>query len=99
MSREGQNYCFYVPLPEEIEQLTDLLESAGTERNSDEQILKIIEEEAAVCFDGQKTPEQTAELIESRVANYLAEQAYSFLDRRKMASSAMTIWLVKSPQR
>lgn len=74
MSREGQNYCFYVPLPEEIEQLTDLLESAGTERNSDEQILKIIEEEAAVCFDGQKTPEQTAELIESRVANYLAEQ-------------------------
>ena len=73
MSREGQNYCFYVPLPEEIEQLTDLLESAGTERNSDEQILKIIEEEAQAYFYGDRGASETAHAIQNRAWIVMAE--------------------------
>ncbi|MGN0143055.1 MAG: extracellular solute-binding protein [Roseburia sp.] len=65
---------WYVPLPGEVEQITALIDSASTANGKDEQILAIIEEEAAAYFSGQKSEEEVARLIQNRVSVYMEEQ-------------------------
>ncbi len=66
---------YYVPLPEEIEPIRSLLDTARVDRNSDEQILSVIQEEAEAYFNGNKSAEEVAEVIQSRVSVYLKEQS------------------------
>ena len=51
-----------------------LLDTARVIGDNDEQILSIIQEESAAFFDGQKSAEETVEVIQNRVFIYLQEQ-------------------------
>ncbi len=67
------NILHYVPLPEEAEQIEKLIDSAVVAKGMDTQMFSIIEEEAADYFNGQKSAEETAERINSRISIYLKE--------------------------
>ncbi len=64
----------YVPLPEEIEQLKDLIFRAGHVPGYQEPVMTIIREEAAAYFAGDKDVRETARIINSRVQVYLDEK-------------------------
>lgn len=66
---------YYIPLPEEVEPIRELIDTARTDRNNGVQILSMIQEEAAAYFNGNKSAEETAEVIQSRVSVYLKEQS------------------------
>ncbi len=51
----------------------DLINSTENISRYDEQINKIINEEASAFFEGQKSSKEVAEIIQNRVSNYLAE--------------------------
>lgn len=58
---------------EDNERMMNFLKSITTTSGYDNKILDIITEESASYFSGQKTAEQAAEIIQNRVANYIAE--------------------------
>lgn len=61
---------------EEIDGLRELIESARPMTTAtDSVIMGIISEESAAFFAGQKTAEQVAEIIQSRVSIYVSEQS------------------------
>lgn len=63
------------PLTEEdCQRIIDLYESCTTVFSSNDDVWKIIQEEAAPFFAGQKTAGETAKLIQNRVSLYVAEQ-------------------------
>ncbi len=64
----------YVPLPEEIEQLKDLIFRAGHVPGYQEPVMTIVREEAAAYFAGDKDVRQTARIIQNRVQVYLNEK-------------------------
>ena len=55
------------------EKIRSLIYSAGSGGCSNSEINKIIGEEAGAFFAGQKSTKETAEIIQNRVSNYLAE--------------------------
>lgn len=57
----------------EIEMLQKLIEGGGVVKDSDETIIRMISEEASAYFNGSKSAEQVAELIQKRVKLYLSE--------------------------
>lgn len=59
--------------PEEIELLRSMIDCAGPEKSMEEVILEIIYEETASLFDGSKSAEEVAEVIQNRVQLYLDE--------------------------
>ena len=59
---------------EEYDAFMRLYESCNSIYSYDEAILNIIKEEIEPFFDGQKTAEETARLIQNRVSLYVAEQ-------------------------
>lgn len=59
---------------EEIDFLEDCLREGTVVQNKNEEILQIIEDEAQAYFNGQKSPEQVANVIEKRLMLYLKEQ-------------------------
>ncbi|MGN0979571.1 MAG: hypothetical protein ACI4PT_04490 [Candidatus Avoscillospira sp.] len=59
---------------EEYDAFMQLYESCNSIYSYDEAILNIIKEEIEPFFDGQKTAEETARLIQNRVSLYVAEQ-------------------------
>lgn len=61
--------------PEEAMAARELAYGAATIRVYDSPALGIIKEEAAAFFAGDKTAEETADIIQSRVEIYLAEQS------------------------
>ncbi|MCH5344102.1 MAG: extracellular solute-binding protein [Acetatifactor sp.] len=58
---------------DDIETLLFLIDNVKFQTNQDETILQIITEEAQAYFDGQKTEEEVAEIIQNRVQLYLSE--------------------------
>ncbi len=72
--QEGTMIPFYVPLPEDINVLRNLLDGAGTADSRDEVIWSIVSEEAAAFFQGQKTVDDVAEVIQNRVSLYVNER-------------------------
>jgi len=60
---------------EDEERFFALLAEVRTIGISDETVLKIIEEESAAMFTGQRTAADTARIIQSRVGIYVAEQS------------------------
>lgn len=58
---------------EDNERMMNFLKSITTTSGYEDKILDIIIEESASYFSGQKTAEQAAEIIQNRVANYIAE--------------------------
>lgn len=58
----------------EYDQFLQLYESCNTVYSYDEAIMALINEEVAAYFDGQKTAEETARLIQDRVGLYVMEQ-------------------------
>lgn len=59
---------------EEIDFLEKCLLEGTVVQNENEEVLQIIGDEAEAYFNGQKAPEQVADLIEKRLKLYLAEQ-------------------------
>ena len=60
-------------LPEEIEEFRNLIDSTISYDSYDEQILNIIMEEAAPFFQGQKSVDEVAGIIQSKVSIYISE--------------------------
>ncbi|HBA47528.1 MAG TPA: hypothetical protein DCZ91_06970 [Lachnospiraceae bacterium] len=59
--------------PEEIELLRSLIDCAGPEKSMEETILNIMYEETASLFDGSKSAEEVAGVIQNRIQLYLDE--------------------------
>lgn len=64
----------YKPTEEEAQIVRELYESADSVFQYDEELIKIITEEAGAFFEGQKSFEEVSGVIQSRVSIYLAEQ-------------------------
>lgn len=64
----------YVPLPEEVEQLQELIFRAGHVPGYQEPVMSIIREEAAGYFAGDKDARETARIIQNRVQVFLNER-------------------------
>ena len=64
----------YVPLPEEVEQLQELISRAGHVPGYQEAVMSIIREEAAGYFAGDKDARETARIIQNRVQVFLNER-------------------------
>ena len=64
---------YYAGTEEEIARLTDIINSCDRADRYDKQIWSIVEEEAAAYFEGQKSLEDVAEIIQSRVKLYVDE--------------------------
>lgn len=58
-----------------VSKLPELLESVGRAYRHDENVYNIVVEEAAAFFAGDKTAQETARLIQSRIQIYVAEQS------------------------
>ncbi|MBQ5319205.1 MAG: extracellular solute-binding protein [Oscillospiraceae bacterium] len=58
---------------EDNQRVLDLIKSTTNVSRYDRDIYKIIEEEAAPFFEGQKTAKEVADIIQNRVSNYIAE--------------------------
>ncbi|NLH02375.1 MAG: hypothetical protein GX488_10945 [Clostridiales bacterium] len=59
---------------EDVDRFETLLSKVKTVAVYDETILGIIESEALPFFAGQKTAEETAKIIQSKVSLYVSEQ-------------------------
>ncbi len=70
----GHNFKVYAASQEDIAQIEDLINSLTGVMNVDQNILKIIQEEAASYFAGQKSAADAASIIQSRVKLYVNEQ-------------------------
>ena len=65
----------YAATPEQVQMVRDLIDSAVAGTNNDETILKIITEEAAAYFEGQKSAQEVAGIIQSRVQTDVSENS------------------------
>lgn len=60
---------------EDNQRVLDLIKSTTNVSRRDKNIYKIIEEEAAAFFEGQKSAKDVADIIQNRVSNYIAENS------------------------
>lgn len=65
----------YAATPEQVQMVRDLIDNATAATNSDQTILSIISEEAAPYFEGQKSAQEVADVIQSRVQTYVSENS------------------------
>ncbi|MDE7223339.1 MAG: extracellular solute-binding protein [Acetatifactor sp.] len=65
----------YAATQEQVQMVRDLIDSAVAASNSDQTILSIISEEAAAYFEGQKSAQEVAGVIQSRVQTYVSENS------------------------
>jgi hypothetical protein len=74
VSMDGWSYDYHTPTSEEVELTLKLLQKARpvSERLSDA-VINIIQEEAAAYFQGQKSVEEVADIIQNRLQNYMNE--------------------------
>lgn len=63
----------YAATPEQVQAVRDLIDSAVAGSNNDETILNIITEETQGYFEGQKSAQDVASVIQSRVQTYISE--------------------------
>ena len=65
----------YAMTQEQVDQILDLINATTAVYGYDESILNIISDEAAAYFAGEKSLDDTANMIQSRVNLYVAEQS------------------------
>lgn len=65
----------YAATPEQVQMVRDLIDSAVAGTNNDETVLSIIQEEAQGYFEGQKSAQEVANVIQSRVQTYVSENS------------------------
>lgn len=65
----------YAATPEQVQAVRDLIDSSVAATNNDETILNIIQEEAQAYFEGQKSAQEVAGIIQSRVQTYVSENS------------------------
>lgn len=73
-SRYGDHAAIYAMTQEEYALFLEVYESCQTLNTYHTDISELVMEEAAACFAGQKTAEETARLVQNRVSLYLQEQ-------------------------
>ncbi|MCD7836754.1 MAG: extracellular solute-binding protein [Lachnospiraceae bacterium] len=66
-------YTYHNSTQEEVDLLLDIISEATASSNADDKILSIITEEAAAYFEGQKSVDDVAGVIQSRVQIYINE--------------------------
>lgn len=65
----------YAATPEQVQAVKDLIDHASAATNNDQTILNIINEEAAAYFEGQKSAQEVAGVIQSRIQTYVSENS------------------------
>lgn len=70
----GENEEVYAIEPEQVEQLRELVASTNKRANYDSDIFSIVSEQAAAFFQGQKSAEEVAKLIQSKANIFVNEQ-------------------------
>lgn len=63
----------YAATEEQVAKVREMITSAVSDKGTDDKILAIINEEAQAYFDGQKSGEDVAALIQNRVQTYISE--------------------------
>lgn len=69
----GVEYDIYAATQEEVDKVTELINSTTTVYSYDTQLFNIVSEEAAYFFAGQKSAEEVAGVIQGRVQVYVDE--------------------------
>ena len=72
---EDGSISIYAMTQEQVDQILDLINATTAVYGYDESILNIISDEAAAYFAGEKSLDDTANMIQSRVNLYVAEQS------------------------
>lgn len=72
---EDGSISIYAMTQEQADQILDLINATTAVYGYDESILNIISDEAAAYFAGEKSLDDTANMIQSRVNLYVAEQS------------------------
>lgn len=75
MGTEGWEYTYHVPDEEDVEQLKELIAVARPAATTDNELIKIIQEEAEPYFQGQKTVEEVTVVIQGRLQIYVSENS------------------------
>ncbi len=71
---DGWSYDYRIPTQEEVDLTMSLMETARPVSYSDgDEVLNIISEEAAAFYQGQKSVDEVASVIQSRVKIYVGE--------------------------
>lgn len=65
----------YAATPEQVQQIRDLMDNSRAAVGSDQTILNMILEEASPYFEGQKSAQEVAGVIQSRVQIYISENS------------------------
>lgn len=63
----------YAVTKEQVDAVRNMIDTAGYERTLDSEVFGIVEEEAAAYFEGQKTAQEVAEIIQSRAQIFVNE--------------------------
>lgn len=71
---EGMEVEIFPPTQEQVDMLVEILNGVGSAVSFDQDIYDIIAEEAQYFFEGQKTAQDVAGIIQSRVKIYVNEQ-------------------------
>ena len=69
------NYDMYAMTQKQADQLQELIDNCTKTINTDDSLMDIIKEEGAAFFNGQKSAEETAKMVQSRASVYVKEQA------------------------
>ena len=72
---EDGSISIYAMTQEQVDQILNLINTTTAVYGYDESILNIISDEAAAYFAGEKSLDDTANMIQSRVNLYVAEQS------------------------
>lgn len=72
---DGWSYTYHVPTQEEVDKVLELMEVAKPVSYANEEIMNIINEEAAAYFSGQKSADEVAGIIQSRIQIFVSENS------------------------
>jgi Ser-tRNA(Ala) deacylase AlaX len=64
----------YAITQEEADSIMELINTTTKSNKADDSILEIVQEQAAAYFDGQKSAEEAAKLVQSKANIYVNEQ-------------------------
>ena len=72
---DGPMIEVYAMTQEQYDTVNGLIENTNRIMRYDQSLMEIINDEAGAFFAGEKTAEETAQLIQNRVQLYMAEQS------------------------
>lgn len=74
---DGWTYDYRIPTQDEVDIIMDLINKARpvTNSNGNDEILNIINEEAAAYYQGQKSVDEVTAIIQSRINIYVSENS------------------------